>query len=182
MKSRFDQILSTSLTLARQVLPAVVSKPKRHANALIAAAAVLAGAAPRMTVQQSQLIDQLFHSNPVFAASYGNIENCYALLYRQMEPLKQLYQQMREQQYPTWQNSESGNREIEILRLVTVVAENIDQERVQELLDFGSNMLHATDTDKGHAEAVGKALSQLRAKLGTASSMGPNEQGLPGQD
>lgn len=175
MKSRFDQILSTSLTLARQVLPAAVSKPKRHANALIAAAAVFAGAVPRMTVQQSQLIDQLFHSNPVFAASFGNIENSYTLLYQQMEPLKQLYRQMREQQYPTWQDSDSGNREIEILRLVTVVAENIDPERVQELFDFGDNMMHATDTDKGHGQAIGKALSQLRAKLGTGSHKGPVE-------
>lgn len=175
MKSRFDQILSTLLTLARQVLPAAVSKPKRHANALIAAAAVFAGAARRMTVQQSQLIDQLFHSNPVFSSSYGNIENCYTLLYQQMESLKQVYRQMQEQQYPTWQDSDSGNREIEILRLITVVAENIDKERVQELFDFGGSMLHATDTDNGHAEAIGKALSQLRAKLGTGSSMGPVE-------
>lgn len=175
MNSRFNQILSTSLTLARQVLPAAVSKPKRHANALIAAAAVFAGAMPRMTVQQSQLIDQMFHSNQVFALSYGNIENCYTLLYQQMQRLIQLYQQMRDQHYPTWLDNESGNREIEIFRLITVVSENIDQERVQELFDFGENMLHATALDKGHNQAIRQTLSQLRVKLGNGSSKGQVE-------
>jgi hypothetical protein len=162
-----EKLLTSSLALARQLLPDLVSKPKRHAKALIAACALFTGVVRRTTYSQSQLVNELLRSHPVFGDYFPDLETCFLQV---MDLARDLNTQV------TLSSVQAGSAQIEIFRLIAIITDNLDFERIEELLKLSREMRDVEDYDHSTEQAVALVYAQLLKTLGVEDQHAPAER------
>jgi hypothetical protein len=152
MTSILKKIICVFLSFVRRNMPEAFSKQKRHARALIAAAALFSGVVRRMTYQQSHLIESLFRKNSVFSRYFSDLEDCYILVSKLSHDLNV---------HISAGNFYSGKSQIEIFRLLAVITDNLDTDQAQELLEFARAMVRLEDYDCSSEAAVSEVYELL---------------------